>query len=82
MSGRTIREAIAVALEGLSGSAEEWLLASNSEDKQRLRSYVRTWVHEYAAARGVILEDRDIDTELQDIVNRLRDTIKKEQGLI
>jgi hypothetical protein len=38
---RTIREAIIAALEGLPGSAEEWV--SNTNQLIAMRSYIRDW---------------------------------------
>lgn len=75
MRERTIREAIFVGLEGLSGTVEEWLLAEGAQRKA-MRAHVRDFVHEYALRRGVILQDDDIDTELDAIVSDLKQFIR------
>lgn len=70
MGGRTIREAIGIALEGLSGDLFEWVVLAKQRDS--LRKHVLTWVHDYARARGVILSDRDIKDELDRVINELK----------
>jgi hypothetical protein len=66
--GRTIREAIAIALEALPGSAAEWVAL----DRKSLRAHVFEWVHAYAKQRGVVLEDSDIESELREVINEIR----------
>lgn len=73
MPGRTIREAIAVALEGLSGDLFVWVVLTKQRDV--LREHVIRWVHEYAKNRSVILTDEDIESELARIIAELRDGI-------
>lgn len=70
MPGRTIREAIAVALEGLSGDMFVWVVLAKQRDA--LRAHVVKWVHEYAQNRGVILSDADIESELAQVIAELR----------
>lgn len=70
MRGRTIREAICVALEGLPGDPAEWIVM----DRKSLRAHVIEWVHSYAKRRGVILSDSDIDSELRDVIAELKGT--------
>jgi hypothetical protein len=64
----TVRDAVTIALEVLPGELEEWV----SANRTALRAHVRAWVHEFALARGVILEDRDIDSELTAIIAERR----------
>lgn len=67
--GRTIREAIVLAMEGLNGHPSEWV----SQWPTSLRSYILQWVHDYAKNRGVILSDSDIDSELKLIVAEIKE---------
>ena len=67
---QTIREAIAVALEGLSGDLHEWVCLA--QQRNALRKHVKLFVHEFAQRRGVILEDKDITDELDAIVAALK----------
>lgn len=62
--GRTVRQAIAIAIEGLNGEPITWAV----EEMFTLREYVLRWVHEYARNRNVILTDADIEEELAAIV--------------
>lgn len=68
--GRTISEAVALALEALPGRLSEWL--SGEPQLAALRAHVALWVHEYAIRRGVILEDRDVADELEAVISNLR----------
>lgn len=70
MAGKTIREAIAIALEGLSGDLLEWCVLAKQRDA--MRKHVVRFVHDYARNRGVILSDEDITSELNKIVAELR----------
>ncbi len=70
MPGRTIREAIAIALEGLNGELLEWVVLAKQRDA--MRKHVRRWVHDYARNRGVILSDKDINDELERIIAELK----------
>jgi hypothetical protein len=67
--GRTIREAVALAIEGLSGSPIDWVV----EDPDELRHHVMRWVADYAKHRGVLLEPNDIATELHAIVEQIKE---------
>lgn len=78
---KIIREAIAVAIEGLNGTAEEWLLAHGNQ-KKALHKHVVEWVHDFAKNRGVELSNIDIESELSNIVTELRASLKKEADLI
>jgi hypothetical protein len=68
--GRTIREAIGVALEGLSGDVLEYVVFAKQRDA--MRHHVLRFVHEYARNRGVILTDKDITDELACVVAELK----------
>lgn len=65
--GRTIREAVRVALEGLPGRADEW--ADLARDA--MRDHVLGWVLDYAARRGILLTTEDVDTELNVVIEEL-----------
>ncbi len=66
--GRTIREAIAIALEGLPGHVHEWANATG-EERKAMRIHVIAWLQEYARIRGVILDPKlDIEPELDAVV--------------
>lgn len=68
--GRTVRDAILIALEAVSGRPVEWIV----DDQQRLalRNHVMAWVHSYAEHRGVILDDFDVVGELDAVIAQLR----------
>lgn len=68
--GRTIREAIGVALEGLSGDLFEWVVLAKQRDA--MREHVIHWVHDYARSRGVLLSDSDITSELDVVIAELK----------
>lgn len=65
-----IREAVAIALEGLAGSLLEWVCLAKQRDA--MRTHVHRFVHDFARNRGVILEDSDIKAELDKIVAELK----------
>lgn len=68
--GRTIREAIAVALEGLPGTLDSWLF---DRDAKTIRAHVVEWVLEYGFHRGVILDAKqDIEPEIRKVIEELR----------
>lgn len=67
---RIIREAIAVALEGLAGDVLEWIVFA--KQRNAMREHVKGFVHDFARNRGVILNDSDIAGELDVIVAELR----------
>lgn len=71
--GKTIREAIAIALEGLAGDLTEWVLIS--QHYAAMRVHVVNWVHDYAVHRGVVLNDKDIEDELDAVVREIRQKI-------
>jgi hypothetical protein len=68
--GRTIREAVTIALEVLPGSLPEFVAFAAQRDA--MRAHVLRWCHEYAATRGVILSDQDITTELDAVIVELK----------
>lgn len=68
--GRTIREAVVVALEAVAGRPTEWL--GDELLRIALRNHVLGWVHSYAEHRGVILDDSDVATELEAVLIELR----------
>lgn len=71
MTGKTIREAVAIALEGLPGhDLLEYVVLAKQRDA--MRNHVKRFVHEYARNRGVILTDKDITSELDVIVAELK----------
>lgn len=74
VAGRTIREAIALAIEPLSGNLDEWA----TMDRAALKEHVLRWVHDYAAHRGVLLSDSDILSELAGVVEELREMERKQ----
>jgi hypothetical protein len=61
-----IREALAVALEGLPEDASE--LASDRD----VRRYLREFFKEFALRRGVIIEDADCADEIRALIAELR----------
>jgi len=69
MSGRTLREALAVALEAVP-SAE--LASGDKWSRAALREHLLRWIKEYALNRGVIFEDADIELELGAVIAELR----------
>ncbi len=68
--GRTIREAVMLALEALAGRPDEWI--SDDQRIAALRAHVFTWVRSYAEHRGVILSDADIGEDLDHVIATLR----------
>lgn len=68
MSGRTLREAIAVALEAVP-SVE--LAEGNELSRRALRDFLLGWIKEYAYNRGVIFDDDDLETDLRIMLIRL-----------
>jgi hypothetical protein len=69
MSGRTLREAIAIALEAVP-SVE---FASGDEKERRaLREFLVRWIKDYARVRGIIFEDLDFELELREAIATLR----------
>jgi hypothetical protein len=69
--GRGVHEAILIALEGLQGKPNAWLL-SYGENRKAMREHVLRWVHEYAERRGVVLADQDIVDELDRIIEEVK----------
>lgn len=69
MGGRTLREAIAVALEVV--PAEE-LAAGDRLSREALRSFLIGWIKDYAYVRGVIFDDADFETEINAVIAELR----------
>lgn len=68
MAGRSIREVLLIAIEGLPGDPYLWART----DIKSLREHLKTYVYEYAKNRGVILADRDIKPDLTSIIEDLR----------
>lgn len=68
--GRTIRQAIGIALEGLTGELLEWVVLAKQRDA--MRKHVLRFVHDYARNRGVILTDADIKDELDVVIAELK----------
>lgn len=69
--GRTIREAILLALEATTPTAGA-LHPDQQVELTAVRYHVMGWVHSYAESRGVILADRDITGELDQVLGNLR----------
>ena len=68
--GLTVREAITIAMEGLPGTIDSWVL---SDDYKTLRAHLNNFVKDYAFKRGVILEEEtDIAPEIEAIIMQLR----------
>jgi hypothetical protein len=67
---QTVRQAVAVALEGPGGELLEWVVLAKQKDA--MRKHVKGFVHDFARNRGVILSDRDITDELDRIVAELK----------
>lgn len=67
--GRTLRDAIAVALE-IVPSIE--LAAGDEKSRLVLREFLLGWVKDYAFNRGVIFEDGDLEHELVEVIAELR----------
>ncbi|HEY6034504.1 MAG TPA: hypothetical protein VIV58_09605 [Kofleriaceae bacterium] len=66
-----IREAIAIALEGgPSGDLHMWCNLAKQRDA--LRKHVMRFVLDFAQARGVILEERDVTREIDNVIAELR----------
>jgi len=65
--GRTIREAVRVALEGLPGSTAEWAVMA----RDAMRDHVLGWVMDYAAKRGIMLNIEDVDGELDVVIEEV-----------
>jgi hypothetical protein len=69
MPGKTLREAIAIALESVP-SVE--LASGPAATRRVLHDFLLGWMKDYAYARGVILEDHNIETELREVIAELR----------
>ena len=65
----TIRQAVALALELLPALAPDFV---DEKMRSAIRANVRTYVHDYAKRRGVLLEDSDIDSELDTLTRWTR----------
>lgn len=69
--GRTIREAVMLALE--STDPRRGALHDNKQlELVAVRNHVLAWVHSYAEHRGVLLEDSDVIGELDELLEQLR----------
>jgi len=71
--GRTIREAVVLALEGI--DPRRGALHDNSQIEIELvavSNHVLAWVHSYAKHRGVLLDDSDIAAELYTVLAEIR----------
>lgn len=62
----SVRDAIVIALEALPGDLETWM--TSPAHRAALRAHVRAWVHDFAHARGVVLNDADIDGVLDEMI--------------
>lgn len=76
--GRTIRDAVRVALEALPGNLMQWAQL----DQVAMRDHVRDWVKGYARARGVLLTDVDIDSELNQVIGDLHSRTTTPVGVV
>jgi len=69
--GRTVREAIAIALEGIPGQPDGWLFVPI--ERAAVREHVIGWIQDYAQRRNVILDvKKDIEPELDLVIKQLR----------
>lgn len=64
MTGRSLHQAIAVALEVL--VVEEFL--ASDQGREALRAHVLLWVHDYAHTHGLILNDDEIAAALDEVL--------------
>ena len=69
MGGRTLREALAAALEVVPGAE---LAAGDRRARAALREHLLGFAKDFAFARGVVLEDLDLELELRDVIADLR----------
>lgn len=69
LRGMTVEQAIAIALEGISGDLNEWV----SDDKRQaaLRGYLVDWVTDWAAHRGVSFQEADVIAEIDTVIANL-----------
>lgn len=58
---RDVASALAVAVEVLPGSLRNWLA---KDHREALREFLLNWIMEFAEARGVIFEKKDVDGEV------------------
>jgi hypothetical protein len=65
-----IREAIAVALEGVSGDLHMFVVLAKQRDA--LRKHTIGFVLDFARYRGVLLEERDVKQEIENVIAELR----------
>lgn len=65
----TVKQAVVLALEGISGDLNEWV----SNDKQRLalRGYLVHWVTDWAKHRGVSFDEADVSAEIDTVITNL-----------
>lgn len=73
MPGRTLRDAIAVALEVVP-SVE--LAAGDELSRLALREFLLGWIKDYAFNRGVIFDDKDLETDLRIVIAELRGQVE------
>ena len=68
---RTIREAVAIALEGVN-VGDLAMFVNLAQQRDAIREHVVRWVTEYGLNRGVALERAEIEAELAAIIAELR----------
>jgi hypothetical protein len=69
---QTIREALAVALEGLPGASDVWIL-SGAKEQTAMRHHLIKFIEDFGINRGVILDvEKDIVPEINKIIAELR----------
>jgi hypothetical protein len=66
MSGRTIREALRIALEGLPSKDIDINIGARA-----LRDHLRAFIIDYGKTRGVIFSNHDVDDELRAVVTEV-----------
>lgn len=71
--GAPVRIAVDVAIEGLPGPLHEWVMPSR---RAALRAHVLLFVHDFARARGVILEDSDVLDDLDLVIAELKGYVR------
>lgn len=70
--GRTLADAIRIAMEILPGPVAHWARSRGAEHKA-MRAHVVDWIKGYAHVRGVILDAIvDIEPELDRVLDELR----------
>lgn len=70
--GRTIKDAIAIALEALPPD-----VARMERGVETLRSHLMLWMKDYARVRNVILTDADIGDDVTAAIETIRKAVRR-----